>query len=71
MHAHVVADIDHRRHIGADGACVSPHAEKEPGASDAPGKDHDPHLPILPHLRDATRSWVAVYAGPTSITHRE
>ncbi|GIE79348.1 hypothetical protein Aph02nite_52980 [Actinoplanes philippinensis] len=43
MHAHVVADIDDRRDLGADGSGIRTNAEKETGTADAPGQDHDPH----------------------------
>ncbi|BEL09766.1 hypothetical protein Q0Z83_079570 [Actinoplanes sichuanensis] len=69
MHAHVVADIDDRRHLRADGSGVSSHAEKETGTADAPGQDHDPHPPILPHPRRPLGWRVSVYSVPTSI-HR-
>jgi hypothetical protein len=49
VHPHVVADIDHRRDLGTDTPGVGTHAHQEPGATDSPGQDHDPHPTILAH----------------------
>ena len=49
VHPHVVADVDHRRDLGADHPGMGPHADEEPGTANTAGDDHDPHEAILAH----------------------
>src|SRR5205085_9822821 len=40
---HVVADVDHRRHVRPQLKAYRAHAEQEARAADPAGKNHDPH----------------------------
>ena len=51
----VVADVDHRGHLGADAPGVRAYAEQETGAADAAGQYHDPHTAILAYRPGAHR----------------
>ena len=44
----VVADVDHRGHLGAHLPGVRADADQKAGSADASGKHHDAHATILP-----------------------
>ena len=68
VHAYVVADVDHRGHLGAGLPGVRAHAGQEPGAADSPGQDHDAHSPYSPTFRAVPRLTARPTDSPGAVT---
>src|SRR5690606_28220482 len=56
VQAEVVADVDHRGHLGPDGLSMRPHAAEKAGTTDAAGQHHDVHV-AHPRRSPVQRKW--------------